>query len=81
MVGAFYLKRRGFARGETKRIDQNNSLLMRNNLSGYGASSEADHIPGSELVRRASDAYLAWNDPTYSQPPMRQTRKANSSPA
>jgi hypothetical protein len=27
--------------------------------------SEADNIPVSEIVRRAIDAYLAWEDPNY----------------
>ncbi|GHO56190.1 ribbon-helix-helix domain-containing protein [Ktedonobacter robiniae] len=43
--------------------------------------SETDNIPVSEIVRRAIDAYLAWNDPTYQPAPIYpQTRKSHSSP-
>ncbi|GHO53409.1 ribbon-helix-helix domain-containing protein [Ktedonobacter robiniae] len=43
--------------------------------------SETDNIPVSEIVRRAIDAYLAWNDPTYQPAPIHpQTRKSHSSP-
>ncbi len=27
--------------------------------------SVEEHLPVSELIRRALDAYLAWDDPTY----------------
>ena len=62
-------------------LTRTNIYLDEKQLERLRAQSEADHIPVSELVRRAIDAHLAWNDPTYSPPPMRHTRKANSSPA
>jgi hypothetical protein len=62
-------------------LTRTNIYLDEKQLERLRARSEADNIPVSELVRRAIDAYLAWNDPTYSPPPMRSTRKANSSPA
>jgi ribbon-helix-helix CopG family protein len=27
--------------------------------------SQAENLPIAELIRRALDAYLAWDDPTY----------------
>ncbi len=27
--------------------------------------SQAEHLPVAEIIRRALDAYLAWDDPTY----------------
>jgi hypothetical protein len=42
---------------------------------------ERDKTPVAEIVRRAVDAFLAWNDPNY-QPslPQPQIRKSHSSP-
>jgi hypothetical protein len=34
----------------------------------------------AELIRRAIDAFLAWDDPTYTPQPKPQIRKAHSSP-
>ena len=43
--------------------------------------SREQHLSEAEIVRRALDAYLAWNDPSY-QPTLQepQGRKASSSP-
>lgn len=39
-----------------------------------------EDLPMAEIIRRALDAYLAWDDPTYrSEPPHSQTRKDHSS--
>jgi hypothetical protein len=62
-------------------LTRTNIYLDDKQLERLRAKSEADNIPVSELVRRAIDAYLAWNDPTYTPPQMRHTRRANSSPA
>ena len=36
----------------------------------------------AEIIRRALDAYLAWDDPAYQpMPPTPQTRNGDSSPA
>ena len=43
--------------------------------------SKQEHLPEAEIVRRALDAYLAWDDPTYAPHPKPQTRNAHSSPA
>ncbi len=43
--------------------------------------SLSEGLPMAEIIRRALDAYLAWDDPTYQPIPSKpQTRKANSSP-
>jgi hypothetical protein len=42
-----------------------NIYLDEKQLERLRAKSQADNIPVSELVRRAVDAFLAWNDPTY----------------
>jgi hypothetical protein len=43
--------------------------------------AEKEGIPMAELVRRALDAFLAWDDPTYAPPqPRSQARNAHSSP-
>ncbi len=42
--------------------------------------SKQEHLPEAEIVRRALDAYLAWDDPTYAPHPKPKTRNAHSSP-
>ena len=43
--------------------------------------AEKEGIPLAELARRAIDAFLAWDDPTYAPQPKPQRRNAHSSPA
>jgi hypothetical protein len=42
--------------------------------------AEKESISMAELVRRALDAFLAWDDPTYTPQPKPQRRNAHSSP-
>jgi hypothetical protein len=42
--------------------------------------SQKEGLPMAEIIRRALDAYLAWDDPTYTPVPKPQTRNAYSSP-
>ncbi len=43
--------------------------------------AEAEGFPMAEIIRRALDTYLAWDDPAYQPPPpLPQTRNAHSSP-
>ena len=42
-----------------------NIYLDEKQLERLRERSTVDNIPVSELVRRAVDAFLAWNDPTY----------------
>jgi hypothetical protein len=44
--------------------------------------SRDEDLPEAEIVRRALDVYLAWDDPSYRLPPPKpRRRKAHSSPA
>ncbi|WP_040445694.1 ribbon-helix-helix domain-containing protein [Ktedonobacter racemifer] len=44
--------------------------------------SQEEDLPMAEIIRRALDAYLAWDDPAYQpMPPTPQTRNGDSSPA
>jgi hypothetical protein len=39
-----------------------------------GKKSMEENLPEAEVVRRALDAYLAWDDPTYTPHPSRPKR-------
>jgi hypothetical protein len=42
--------------------------------------SEQENLPIAEIVRRAVDIYLAWDDPNYSpepNPPQKRTRHSS----
>jgi hypothetical protein len=43
--------------------------------------SQEENLPEAEIIRRALDVYLAWDDPTYAPVPKPQTRKTYSSPS
>jgi len=36
--------------------------------------SQAEDLPMAEIIRRALDAYLAWDDPAYTPNPSRPAR-------
>jgi hypothetical protein len=42
--------------------------------------SQEENLPMAEIIRRALDAYLAWDDPTYRPYSKPRTRNGNSSP-
>jgi hypothetical protein len=42
--------------------------------------SQEENLPEAEIIRRALDAYLAWDDPAYTPVPKPQERKSHSSP-
>ena len=42
--------------------------------------SQEEDLPMAEIIRRALDTYLAWDDPTYAPLRQPQTRNAHSSP-
>lgn len=46
-------------------LTRTNIYLDDKQLERLRAKAERDHLPVSEIVRRAIDAYLAWDDPTY----------------
>jgi hypothetical protein len=41
--------------------------------------SAEENLPIAEIIRRALDAYLAWDDPDYAPHPNQPERKAQSS--
>ncbi len=43
--------------------------------------SQEENLPMAEIIRRALDAYLAWDDPTYTPLPKPHERNAHSSPS
>ncbi len=43
--------------------------------------AEVEGLPMAEIIRRALDTYLSWDDPTYAPQPKPQTRNAHSSPS
>ena len=42
--------------------------------------SEQEGLPMAEIMRRALDVYLAWDDPMYTPLPTPRTRNDHSSP-
>jgi hypothetical protein len=57
-----------------------NFYLTEKQMERLHARSKREGVSVAELIRRAVDAFLAWDDPTYTPVPQLQTRKANSSP-
>ncbi len=43
--------------------------------------SRDEDLPMAEIIRRALDAYLAWDDPAYTPHPSRPKRRGHSSSA
>ncbi len=37
--------------------------------------AESERLPMAEIIRRALDTYLAWDDPTYVPPPHSQKER------
>ncbi|HET8851931.1 MAG TPA: ribbon-helix-helix protein, CopG family [Ktedonobacteraceae bacterium] len=46
-------------------LTRTNIYLDEKQLERLREKSERDNLPVSEIVRRAVDAFLAWDDPTY----------------
>ena len=61
-------------------LTRTNIYLDEKQLERLRAKGERDNLPVSEIVRRAIDAYLAWNDPTSIPHPKPQKRNDHSSP-
>ncbi|EFH80063.1 CopG domain protein DNA-binding domain protein [Ktedonobacter racemifer DSM 44963] len=69
-----------YARGE--RMKRTNIYLNEKQHEKLQEQAEKEGVPVAELVRRAVDAFLLWDDPTYHPtPPKPQTRNSHSSPA
>jgi len=60
---------------------RSNVYLTEKQVARLRARAEQEGVAMAELIRRAVDAFLAWDDPTYTPQPKPQTRKASSSPA
>jgi len=66
---------------ERKQMRRSNVYLTEKQVARLRARAEQEGVAIAELIRRAVDAFLAWDDPTYTPQPKPQTRKASSSPA
>lgn len=45
-----------------------------------GKRSQDEDLPMAEIIRRALDVYLAWDDPSYTPDPSRPKRNGLVSP-
>jgi hypothetical protein len=59
-------------------MKRDNLYLTMKQFERLRQRAEKEGIPMAELVRRAMDAYLAWDDPTYALSPRPNTRNAHS---
>jgi CopG-like RHH_1 or ribbon-helix-helix domain, RHH_5 len=62
-------------------MKRTNVYLSDKQLERLRGRAEHEGVAIAELVRRAIDTFLAWDDPTYTPPEPPKTRKASSSPA
>ena len=73
-----------YVKGKVEQMNQErtNIYLTSRQKKQLEQRSLSEGLPMAEIIRRALDAYLDWDDPTY-QPTLStpQTRKANSSPS
>ncbi len=60
-------------------MKRTNVYLSEKQLERLRVRAEREGVAIAELVRRAIDAFLAWDDPAYTPHPKPQTRKAHSS--
>jgi hypothetical protein len=60
--------------------ERTNIYLTERQKNQLEKRSQDEHLPMAEIIRRALDAYLAWDDPTYTPVPKPQERKTHSSP-
>jgi len=62
-------------------MKRTNVYLSEKQLERLRVRAAREGVAIAELVRRAIDAFLAWDDPAYTPHPKPQTRNAHSSPA
>ena len=62
-------------------MKRTNVYVTGKQLERLRVRAEYEGVAMAELIRRAIDAFLAWDDPTYTPLPKPQTRKGHSSPA
>jgi hypothetical protein len=61
-------------------MKRTNVYLSEKQLERLRVRAAREGVAIAELVRRAIDAFLAWDDPAYTPHPKPQTRNAHSSP-
>lgn len=61
-------------------MKRTNVYLSEKQLERLRGRAAREGVAIAELVRRAIDAFLAWDDPAYTPLPKPQTRNAHSSP-
>jgi hypothetical protein len=63
--------------------ERTNISITERQKKQFQKRSEQENFPIAKRIRRALDAYLAWDDPTYAphHPNPPTTRKGHSSPA
>ncbi len=61
-------------------MKRTNVYLSEKQLERLRGRAAREGVAIAELVRRAIDAFLAWDDPAYTPHPKPQTRNAHSSP-
>jgi len=61
-------------------MKRTNLYLTEKQLERLKTRAQQEGLAVAELVRRAVDTFLAWDDPTYTPQPKPQARKASSSP-
>jgi Ribbon-helix-helix protein, copG family len=61
-------------------MKRTNVYLSEQQVERLHVRAEREGVAIAELVRRAIDSFLAWDDPTYVPQPKPQTRNAHSSP-
>jgi hypothetical protein len=62
-------------------MKRTNLYLTEKQMERLHRRAEQEGLAVAELVRRAVDAFLAWDDPTYTPQPLPHKRKASSSSA
>ncbi|HEX4207218.1 MAG TPA: CopG family transcriptional regulator [Ktedonobacteraceae bacterium] len=62
-------------------MKRTNLYLTEQQMERLHRRAETEGVAIAELVRRAVDSFLAWDDPTYAPLPKPQTRTRHSSPA
>ena len=62
-------------------MKRTNVYLSEKQLERLRVRAAREGVAIAELVRRAIDAFLAWDDPAYTPHPKPQARNAHSSPA
>ena len=62
-------------------MKRTNLYLTEKQMERLHQRAQKEGLAIAELVRRAVDAFLAWDDPTYTPDPSRPKRKRHSSPA